>query len=138
MISRASFAATLFVATAAMADPSMATAGERTARLTVDLKVVGKERWHDGGNDAATVRYVQHVSFSTVVRTDGEIVDFDSKDPGYGQQQMAKASQVSRAVTQARGQKPLSQAEFQQRVQSAQEACKGDMQCLMNLSTKVS
>jgi hypothetical protein len=133
MISKASIAAILLAAAV-----SPALAAERTARFTVDLKVVGKEYWHNAGaGDAANVRYVQHVTFSTAVRTDGEIVDFNSKDPGYGQQQMAKATQVSRAVTQARGQKPMTQAEFQSRVQSAQAACKDDMSCLMNLSNKV-
>ncbi len=135
MNSRSHFSAVIVVAAAL----SPAFAGERTATLHVDLKVQGQEQWQSpGGGDSAKVQYVQHVTFSTVVRSDGELVDFNSKDAGYAGQQMAKATQTSLAVTRARNLKPMTQAEFQSRVQAAQAACKTDMQCLMGLTEKIS
>lgn len=114
-------------------------ASERIATLRVDLKVNSREEWrNDAGTDSAKVNLTQHVTFSTAVKSDGELVDFNYKDPNYGQQQMAKASQVASAVTKAQGQKPMTQAEFQQRAQKEQAACNGDMQCLMKLSEKLS
>lgn len=116
-----------------------AVAAERRGRLTVDIKVTGKEEWRNAqGTDQATVRLAQTMSFSTVVQTDGEIVDFNMKDPGYGQQQMAQAAQTAQAVASAQGRKPMTQAEFQARMIQGQAACKGDQQCLIELSTKAS
>jgi hypothetical protein len=129
--------ASLIAALALLAVLSPCPGAERNATLSVDFKVKGQEKWgNPGGTDVATVRYTQHVSFSTVVRTDGEVVDFNPRDPGYAAQQMAKAAQVALAVTQAQGQKPMTQAEFQSRVEKAQAACKGEMQCLMGLAAK--
>jgi hypothetical protein len=114
-------------------------AGERTGTLTVTLKVNGNEQWRNGaGTDTATVRYTQAITFSTVVKTDGEVVDFNSKDPAYANQQMARAAQVSLAATRAQGEKPMTQAEFEARVRKEQAACGADTQCLMNLAGKVS
>jgi hypothetical protein len=116
-----------------------AVAAERRGRLTVEVKVTGQEQWRNAqGTDHATVRFSQTLSYSTVVQTDGEIVDFNTKDPNYGQQQMAQAAGVARAVVSAQGQKPMTQAEFQDRVQKGQQACKGDQQCLMDLAMQAS
>lgn len=121
----------------AMTHPAIA--AERLGRLTVNLKIDAQEQWSDQrGNDKATVRTAQTVSFTTVMKTDGDIVDFNQKDPGYYQQQMAKAAQNAQAVTSARGEKPMTEAEFKARVQKEQAACKGDTSCLMALSQKVS
>lgn len=131
--------ATLAAAALAVALVPPAFAAERTATLIVELRINGQERWqNDGGTDAATVSYQQRISFSTVVRTDGEIVDFNHKDPGYATQQMARAQQVSMAATQARGLAPMTQAEFQDRVLKAQATCGTDTRCLMDLGAKVS
>jgi hypothetical protein len=129
----------VLAALVALATLSPALAGEWLGTLTVNLKVTGHDEWgNPQGGDTARVRYSQNVSFSTVVKTDGEEVDFNSKDPGYAQQQMAKAAQVSLGVTRAQGQKPITQAEFEARVKKEQAACGNDMQCLMNLSGKIS
>lgn len=126
------------VAAALLGVMAPAMAGERTASLTVQLKVSGLEQWRNAaGTDTAKVRYTQQVSFTTRLRGDGEAVDFNYKDAGYAAQQMGRASQVALAVTQARGQKPMTQAEFQSRVEKEQAACKGEMSCLMNLASKV-
>lgn len=131
--------ATVLAALAALATLPPAIAGERLGTLTVNLKVTGHEEWRNQqGTDSAKVRYSQNVSFSTVVKSDGEEVDFNSKDPGYAQQQMARAAQVSLAVTRAQGQKPITQAEFEARVKKEQAACGSDMQCLMNLTGRIS
>lgn len=115
-----------------------AVAQERNATFTVELKINGQENWQNAsGTDTATIRYQQKISFSTVLRTDGQIVEYNSKDPSYAAQQLAKAQQTTLAVTKARGLKPMTQAEFQERVQKAQAACGTDTRCLMNLSTKV-
>lgn len=115
-------------------------AAERAGKLTVDLKVSGQEHWSNtAGTDQASVKYTQHVSFSTVVKTDGDVVDFNSRDPeDYAQQQMAKAARNAQSVARAQGQAPMTQAEFQARMQKEQAACKNDMQCLMQLATKAS
>lgn len=115
-----------------------AVAQERNATFTVELKINGQENWQNAsGTDTATIRYRQKISFSTALRTDGQIVEYNSKDPNYAAQQLAKAQQTTLAVTKARGLKPMTQAEFQERVQKAQAACGTDTRCLMNLSTKV-
>ncbi len=114
-------------------------AAERAGKLTVDLKVSGQEHWSNtAGTDQASVKYTQHVSFSTVVKTDGDVVDFNSKDPDYAQQQMAKAARNAQSVARAQGQAPMTQAEFQARMRKEQAACKNDMQCLMQLATTAS
>jgi hypothetical protein len=129
----------VLAALVALATLSPALAGDRLGTLTVNLKVTGHEDWRNAdGTDAAKVRYSQNVSFSTVVKSDGEEVDFNSRDPGYAQQQMARAAQVSLAATRAQGQKPITQAEFEARVKKEQATCGGDMQCLMNLSGRIS
>ncbi|MET0659221.1 MAG: hypothetical protein ABW110_13805, partial [Steroidobacteraceae bacterium] len=112
-----------------------AIAAERLARLTVEVNVTGQEQWRNAqGTDNAKVRIAQSVAYSTVVKTDGESVDFNSKDPNYYQQQMAKAGQTA----QAQGNAPMTEAEFKARVQKGQEACKGDQQCLYDLAMKAS
>ncbi|MET0987690.1 MAG: hypothetical protein ABW034_20025 [Steroidobacteraceae bacterium] len=126
-------AATILLLAATILQPAIA--AERLARLTVEVKVTGQEQWRNAqGTDNAKVRIAQTVSYSTVVKTDGEIVDFNSKDPSYYQQQMSKAGQVTRAKNKA----PMTEAELKSRVQKGQEACKGDQQCLYGLAMKAS
>jgi hypothetical protein len=80
--------ASIIPALALLAVLSPSFGAERNATLVVDFKVKGQEQWRNArGTDMATVRYTQHVTFSTVVRTDGEVVDFNSRDPDYAARQ---------------------------------------------------
>jgi hypothetical protein len=127
--------AAIIIAMAIITQPAVA--AERLGHLIVDVKVTGQEQWSGGGN-WAKVRVAQALSYSTVVKTDGQLVDFNPKDAGYYQQQMAKAAQNVQAVTHAQGKKPMAEAEFKARVQKEQAACKGDQQCLLQLAMKAS
>src|SRR4051812_7505948 len=111
-------------------------AAERKARLTIDVQVTGDETWRGTGSDQAKVKFSQHLSMTTFVRTDGEAADFNPKDPNYGERQMSKAAKVSQATQSANKAKaPLkTKEEMQAYVEAQAGACNGDTNCLMKLS----
>ena len=111
-------------------------AAERKARLTIDVQVTGDETWRGTGSDQAKVKFSQHLSMTTFVRTDGEPADVNPKDPNYGEQQMRKAAKVSQAAQGANKSKaPVkTKEEMQAYVEAQARACNGDTNCLMKLS----
>lgn len=123
---------------AALAVATSTHAAERKARLTVDVHVTGEEVWRGTGSDQAKVKISQHLSFTTFVKSDGELADFNPKDPDYSQQQMQKAAKVAQAASgQKKSKAPLkTQEEMQQYVETQARACNGDVNCLMNVSNE--
>src|SRR3954470_22952767 len=113
-------------------------AAERKARLTIDVQVTGDETWRGTGSDQAKVKFSQHLSMTTFVRTDGEPSDFNPKDPNYAEQQMQKSAKVSQAVQgNSKSKPPLkTQEEMQAYVEEHARACNGDTNCLMKLSNE--
>lgn len=88
----------LCVAAVAIISSHAAQAGDRKARLTIDVQVTGDETWRGTGSDQAKVKFSQHLSLLTFVRADGDPMDSNPKDPNYGEQQMRKAAKVSQAA----------------------------------------
>jgi len=115
-----------------------AQAGDRKARLTIDVQVTGDETWRGTGSDQAKVKFSQHLSLVTFVRTDGDPMDSNPKDPNYGEQQMRKAAKVSQAAQgKSTTKAPLkTKEEMQAYVESQARACNGDTNCLMKVSNE--
>jgi hypothetical protein len=123
---------------AALTSTHSALAAERKARLTIDVQVTGDETWRGIGksSDQAKVKVSQHLTLTTFVKSDGELVDFNPKDPNYGEQQMQKAAKVNQAVAGTKGSKApaKTQEEMQAYLEAKAKACSGDSACLLKLS----
>jgi hypothetical protein len=123
-----------FAAVALLVSTSATHAAEAKARLTVDVQVTGEEVWHGTGRDQATVKFSQHLSFATFVKSDGELADFNPKDPNYDQQQMQQAAKATQAASDKNKAALKTQEEMQKYVEEQARACGGDVTCLMKVS----
>lgn len=115
-----------------------AAAGERRARLTIELQLDGGSRWGDG-NDGGRSTLNRHYRLVTTLRSDGEAMSVNTKAPDYAQQMMARAAGVQARVAEVQARQPAPDpaalaAAMQSRaaqLQQAQAACGGDRACLM-------
>lgn len=113
-----------------------AQAAPKRARLTIELKVEGTEKVVGNGNDLSSAKFREGYTLVTYLNADGELEQFNTKDPAYGQKMMGMAAGVNAKVAQAQGRAPanrMSQAEMQAYLQKKQVACGADTQCLMKL-----
>lgn len=122
--------------------PTQALAGERRARLTVDVKVEGAFSVVGTGNERESGEFHDSYHLVTYLKTDGDPSPINTKDPQYGQKMMARAAWVQRRVAEAQGQMPsakkVTPQEMQAALQQKQVACKGDQGCLMQLAMEAS
>jgi hypothetical protein len=111
-------------------------AAPKRARLTIDVKVEGTEKVVGSGSDQTSAKFREGYTIVTYLNADGDLEQFNTKDPQYGQKMMGMAAGVHAKVNAAQG-KPaalkMSQAEIQAYVQKKQAACGADTSCLMKL-----
>ncbi|MEJ0084722.1 MAG: hypothetical protein WDO72_03520 [Pseudomonadota bacterium] len=117
--------------------PTVANAAPKRVRLTVDVQVEGTEGVVGTGTDRTTARFREGYSLVTYLQSDGELAQFNSKDPEYAQKMMGLAQNVHAKVNQAQGKAPvrkLTQQQIQDYVKTKQAACGTDRGCLMKLA----
>jgi hypothetical protein len=113
-----------------------ARAAPKRARLTIEVKVEGTERVVGTGNDQTSAKFREGYTIVTYLNADGDLEQFNTKDPAYGQKMMGMAARVHAKATQAQGKAPvkkMTQAEIQAYVQKKQAACGSNTNCLMKL-----
>ena len=113
-----------------------AEAAPRRARLTVEVKVEGTEKVIGSGSEQTASKFREGYTIVTYLNAEGDLEQFNTKDPAYGQKMMGMAAGVNAKVAQAQGRAPakkMSQAEMQAYLQKKQAACGTDTNCLMKL-----
>jgi hypothetical protein len=113
-----------------------AEAAPRRARLTVEVKVEGTEKVIGSGSEQTSSKFREGYTIVTYLNAEGDLEQFNTKDPAYGQKMMGMAAGVNAKVAQAQGRAPakkMSQAEMQAYLQKKQAACGTDTNCLMKL-----
>jgi hypothetical protein len=127
------------------------TAADKLGRLTLEVNVEGSQSWQSG-QDYSNSKISEQYRLVTHVKSDGSPSSINTKDPLYAQNQMAKAASVQQKMreAQARSGKPVPRAAATQEdylaqqkaiaeeMQKGQAACKGDVNCLMQLAQKFS
>ena len=115
-------------------------AAERRARLTVEVKIEGTEGVIGNGSDRTSGKFREGYTLVTYLKSDGELAQFNTKDPEYSQKMMGLAAAVQQKAQRAQG-KPairrMTPAELQAYVQKKQAACAGDQACLYKLAQEV-
>lgn len=117
-----------------------AEAAARRARLTIDVKIEGTELVVGNGNNRTSGKFREGYTLVTYLETDGELQQYNTKDPEYAQKMMGLSQNVQRQVNAAQGKpqpKKMNQQELQAYVQKKQAACGADTSCLMSLANEV-
>src|SRR6187549_2854975 len=115
---------------------AQAQATPKRARLTIEVKAEGTEKVVGSGSDQSSAKFREGYTLVTYLNADGDLEQFNTKDPAYGQKMMGMAAGVNAKVAQAQGRAPakkMSQAEMQAYLQKKQAACGTDTNCLMKL-----
>jgi len=113
-----------------------AAAAPKRARLTIEVKVEGTESVIGNGADKTSSKFREGYTIVTYLASDGELAQFNTKDPQYGQKMMGMAAGVHAQVNKAQGKAPakkMTQEEIKAYVQKKQAACGADTACLMKL-----
>ena len=95
--------------------PDSADAAPKRARLTIDVKADGTEGVVGNGSDRTSGKFRESYTFVTFVETDGELAQFNAKDPEYAQKMMGLSQNVHAQVNAAKGKAParkMTQAEI--------------------------
>lgn len=130
----------LFRALALLAASSFtvhAQAAPKRARLTVQVSVEGSEGVVGNGSNRTSGKFREGYTLVTFLETDGELQQYNTKDPQYAQKMMGHAQGVQAKVNKMQGKAPvkkMTQQELQQYVQTKQAACGADQGCLMKLA----
>jgi hypothetical protein len=117
--------------------PMAANAAQKRVRLTVEVKVEGTEGVVGTGADRTTAKFREGYTIVTHLQSDGELAQFNSKDPEYAQKMMGLAQSVHAKVNKAQGKAPvkkMTQQQIQDYVKTKQAACGADRSCLMKLA----
>jgi len=114
-----------------------AEAAARRARLTVTVSVEGTEGVVGIGSDRTSAKFREGFTLVTYLETDGELAQFDTKDPEYAQKMMGLSQNVHKTVRAAQGKAPvkkMTQEQLQEHVRNKQAACGANQACLMQLA----
>ena len=114
-----------------------AEAAAKRARLTVTVSVEGTEGVVGIGSDRTSARFREGFTLVTYLETDGELAQFDTKDPEYAQKMMGLSQNVHKAVRTAQGKpavKKMTQEQIQEHVRKKQAECGANQACLMQLA----
>jgi hypothetical protein len=117
-----------------------AQAAARRARLTVTVSIEGTEGVVGNGNDRTSGKFREGYTLVTFIESDGDLQQFNTKDPQYAQKMMGLSQNVQQNVRAAQGKAPvkkLTQQQLQDYVQKNQAACGTDQNCLMKLAIEV-
>jgi hypothetical protein len=112
-------------------------AAEKRARLTVTVNVEGTEAVTGTGNDRTSGKFREGYTLVTYLKSDGELAQYDTKDPEYAQKMMGHSQNIQKTVRAAQGKAPvpkMSQQQLQEYLQKKQAACGTDQSCLMKLA----
>lgn len=118
----------------------VAQAAEKRARLTVSVSVEGTESVVGNGSDRTSGKFREGYTLTTYFQSDGELQQFNTKDPAYAQKMMGLSQNVQKSVRAAQGKPPvpkMTQAQLQAYVQKKQAACGANQACLMQLAQEV-
>src|SRR5512144_2877452 len=91
-------------------------AAPKRARLTVEVKVEGTEKVVGNGSDQTSAKFREGYTLVTYLNAEGDLEQFNTKDPEYGQKMMGMAAGVHAKANAAQGKAPakqMSQAEIQ-------------------------
>jgi hypothetical protein len=116
------------------ASSSMASAGEKRARLSVDVKIEGTESVVGNGADRTSGKFREGYTLVTYLKSDGELAQFNTKDPEHAQQMMGLAAAVQQRAAGKSTAPRMKPDEMKAYVQKKQAACKGDQACLYQLA----
>jgi hypothetical protein len=125
------------VAACAALLPALASGAEKRVRLTVDVKIEGTESVIGNGVDRTSGKFREGYTLVTYLKSDGQLAQFNTKDPEYAQKMLGLAASVRQRVQQAKGNagaKKMTPQELQAYVQKGQAACQGDQACLYKLA----
>jgi hypothetical protein len=104
----------------------VAQAAEKRARLTVSVTVEGTESVVGNGSDRTSGKFREGYTLVTYLQSDGELQQFNTKDPAYAQKMMGLSQNVQKSVRAAQGKPPvpkMTQAQLQAYVQKKQATC---------------
>jgi len=118
-----------------------AEAAAKRARLTVTVSVEGTEGVVGIGSDRTSAKFREGFTLVTYLQSDGELAQFDTKDPEYAQKMMGLSQNVHKTVRAAQGTakrlppvKKMTQEQIQEYVRTKQAACGTNQACLMQLA----
>ena len=120
-----------------VAASTMAVAAEKRVRFSVDVKVEGTEGVVGTGADRTSGKFREGYSLVTYLKSDGDLAQFNSKDPEYARKMMGLSQNVQRQVNAAQGKAPpkkMTQQQLQEYVKTKQAACGANQDCLMKLA----
>jgi hypothetical protein len=112
-------------------------AGELRVRFTVDVKVEGTESVIGTGTDRTSARFSEGYSLVTYLKSDGDLAQFNSKDPDHARKMMGLSQNVHKKVNAAQGKpapKKMTQQQLQDYVKTKQAACGASQDCLLKLA----
>jgi hypothetical protein len=112
-------------------------AAVQRARLTVAVIVEGTEGVIGNGIDRTSGKFREGYTLVTYFETDGELQQFNTKDPQYAQKMMGHSQNVQKNVRAAQGKAPvpkMTRQQLQEYVRKKQAACGVDQNCLMKLA----
>jgi len=113
---------------------------EKRVRLTVELSVEGDSSWQQAG-DSSKSRTQRQYKLVTYLRSDGELREFNTKDPQYAQQMMDRAAMVQARVAKAQGRQApqaLTMQQMAERAQQVKASCGENRDCLMRAAMELS
>jgi hypothetical protein len=129
----------MFAVAAIAALVPVVSGAEKRVRFTVDVQVEGTEGVIGNGTDRTSGKFREGYTLVTYLRSDGDLAQFNSKDPQYAQKMMGLAQGVHQRVRQAQAKpaaKKMKREELQAYLQKQQQACGADQSCLMKLATE--
>jgi hypothetical protein len=112
-------------------------AAEKRVRFSVDVKVEGTEGVVGAGTDRTSGKFREGYSLVTYLKSDGELAQFNSKDPEYARKMMGLSQNVHKQANAAQGKaapKKMTQQQLQEYVKTKQAACGVSQDCLMKLA----
>jgi hypothetical protein len=117
--------------------PATSSAAEKRMRLTIEVKIEGTEGVVGTGADRTSGKFREGYTLTTYLKSDGELAQFNTKDPEYAQKMMGLSASVHQKVLKAQGKpaaKKMTPQEFQDYMKKKQAACNGDQSCLYKLA----
>jgi hypothetical protein len=114
--------------------PRAALAVEKRIRLTVEVKAEGEEGVAGTGADQTAGKFREGYTLVTFLKSDGELAQFNTKDPEYGQKMMGMAANVQKRTRGGTPAKKMSPQEYQAYMQKKSAECAGNQACLYKLA----
>lgn len=110
-------------------------AGERRARLSVELQLEGGSQWQDHG-DSANTRIRRHYRLVTTLRSDGELLNVNDNAPDHARRMMERSQRVqarvaATAAPPVAAPSPAALMAQAAQLQALQKRCGNDQACLM-------